>query len=887
MKYLFILVLVSFMRCVNAQISFELHLNTIDSLVALAEYSKAETYVNGIEKTALSPDQQQFLQNREAQLKIYLAKFAEAESLLNSITPKSGSFLEGVTLTNLGFLRINQARFDLALESLERAHRVFIATNSQRTKENATCLANLALVFTSTGKYNQAKENEIQALEIREQLYGKESQEAAASLNDLGLIYTQLDSDLALDYFERALQIYRTLHGSMHPKIAISNTNIGSVYLKQELFGDAINSFETARDIWLKQYPDGHPNIAQANMQLGQTYSKMKNDGVALEFFQKANIILTAFYKSKHPDIAQSLNQIGLVKLNQRKFDEALQAFHRAIIANAPDFNSDDLLLNPGPKDHYNAKVMLYSIHLKAQAFESRHYGKTLKLADLKVALWNLQLCDSIIDEIRHQSSDESDKLALGDLANEVYEDGVKIAEAISTLTTKTLRYQELAFYFAEKSKSAVLLESIADTQAKSFAGIPNQLIDDERKIKSDIAQLALKLSQKPSAEEERKLRLQLFSLNQQYLDFTKQLEQKYPNYYQLKFNPAIASVAALQKSLDGSSAVVSYFVSERHGRIYQFIITSNALRVKNLTLPDNFDRLIRGFNNSLFYSEWETYQKSARALSKILLPKTSRQNLILIPSGRLGTVPFEALPTNRNYRSYADVHYAIAKHQMSYEFSAGLLLQKVASNKSSHRSIMLCAPVRFNDHQNLGDLPGTVNEVNTIAQLFPGSANVIKEAMATESNLKEKSIANYRYLHFATHGVVDEVNPELSRIFLNRDATEDGSLFSGEIYNLTLTAELAVLSACQTGLGKFSKGEGVIGLSRALTYAGAKNIVVSFWSVNDTSTSQLMSQFYQHLIANEAEDFSGALRKAKLTMISEKKFSLPYYWAPFVLIGK
>ena len=94
------------------------------------------------------------------------------------------------------------------------------------------------------------------------------------------------------------------------------------------------------------------------------------------------------------------------------------------------------------------------------------------------------------------------------------------------------------------------------------------------------------------------------------------------------------------------------------------------------------------------------------------------------------------------------------------------------------------------------------------------------------------------------------------------------------------------MLSACQTGLGKLSKGEGVIGLSRALTYAGAKSIVVSFWSVADESTAELMTEFYKTLLQNKDENFAKALRHAKLQLIRNEKFASPYYWAPFILIG-
>jgi CHAT domain-containing protein len=144
--------------------------------------------------------------------------------------------------------------------------------------------------------------------------------------------------------------------------------------------------------------------------------------------------------------------------------------------------------------------------------------------------------------------------------------------------------------------------------------------------------------------------------------------------------------------------------------------------------------------------------------------------------------------------------------------------------------------------------------------------------------------------LHFATHGTVDEINPELSKIFLaqsQHETQEDGCLFAGEIYNLSLNADLVTLSACETGLGKQMKGEGIIGLSRAFLYAGAKNLIVSLWSVADESTANFMIDFYEKTAQNNAQKgFSESLQTAKKNMIQHEKYSAPYYWAAFILIG-
>ncbi len=568
-----------------------------------------------------------------------------------------------------------------------------------------------------------------------------------------------------------------------------------------------------------------------------------------------------------------------------------MESFQEGIIANAPKFSNKAKTANPTVDDFYNGKVFLYSLRSKAKALEARHFGKTLKFEDLRMALHCLYIADSLIDDIRHHSSDENDKLELGGSANEVYEDGVRIAYAMSEMTIDYKRYREVAFYFAEKSKSAVLQESIADAAAKSFAGIPDNLVEQEKILKSTIAFLIQKLSQKPSVEEENYLRESLFNLNQEYTAFIKKLETDYPNYFNLKFNSSSPAIGSLQQLLDNKTAIISYFIAENDRRLYQFIITQKHFKIKNLTVPADFDKYTKGLNNGMVFGESQSYQQSASVLSKVLIPHFSKSvsNLVIIPSGRLGTLPFEALFYRRNKTSdYQSMPLVVKRYAVSYEFSAGLLSQKSKIKSAvTSPSIFLCAPVQFPEKDNLAELPGTESEVNTIAGLFANnSTSVVKFKEANEDIVKSGALSKFNYLHFATHGVVDETNPELSRVYLQPGQQEDGNLFAGEIYNLNLNAELAVLSACQTGLGKLSKGEGVIGLSRALVYAGARNIIVSFWSVADESTSQLMADFYRRLIQNKNQNFRETLQQAKIKMIDEGKYSLPYYWAPFILIG-
>ncbi len=879
-----LLILLLILAKVNAQ-------QKIDSLIAAANYEEALNQLTP-SITVSKNTEKVILQNKKAEVLILLGKLDDAELLLNGIKILNNPFLLGIISTNKGFLYLNKARNDLALENLKSALANFDQAEKSQSKEAALCLSHLSFVYLSIGKFNQSLESGLLALQLRKQLFGDQSEIVAASYNDLGVLYSQTDPDKALDYYEKALAIYEKLHSKDHPKIAIANINLGIMYQQLKLYGDAVNNFETAEKIWKKIYPQGHPNQAVALFNLGKTYNLMGDSKTAIIFFEKAIVIYRHTLGNKHPSISTVYNQLSAVYLNENQYEKALDCSQAAFCANIPSFDNMNLAVNPPIKEFYNGNLFLYSLQLKAEALEANYFGKSLKLADLKLALNSLFKADSLLDIIRHSSEDENDKIALGAIANTIFENAVTLTYGMSEITLDSKKYKEIAFYFAEKSKSAVLQESIADSEAKSFSGIPTELLESEKGLKSSLALINQKLSQKPTPEEERALRQSLFALNQQYQAFTSKLEKDYPEYFKLKYENKNPTINDIQHKLDKSTALVSYFIADKRKKIFRFVITPSSFKINVTSVPDNTHRLISGFSNSLLFNDEIFFQATASTLSKALvanLPKNI-DNLIIIPTGKLSSIPFETLLyKNSADPSFERKPFLINKYAVSYEFSASLFLQKSkVMNGFKNPSIFLCAPIKFAESQNLDELPGTEQEVNSIATLFNKEGiSLVTYANATEDKVKDKQMKNYTYLHFATHGIVDEVSPELSRIFLSTSKNEDGNLFSGEIYNLSLPSELAVLSACQTGLGKVSKGEGVIGLSRALTYSGVKNIVVSFWRVNDESTSLLMTDFYKNLLHKPSTHFNSVLREAKIAMIKSKKYSSPYYWAPFVLIGQ
>jgi CHAT domain-containing protein len=190
------------------------------------------------------------------------------------------------------------------------------------------------------------------------------------------------------------------------------------------------------------------------------------------------------------------------------------------------------------------------------------------------------------------------------------------------------------------------------------------------------------------------------------------------------------------------------------------------------------------------------------------------------------------------------------------------------------------------------GRLLSTRREATAILSLVPERERMqALDFEASRTTALKPELGEYRIVHFATHGLLNNIHPELSGIVLSlvdeAGRQQDGFLRLQDIFNLKLPAELVALSACQTGLGKEIKGEGLVGLTRGFMYAGAPRIVASLWKVDDRATSELMKRFYQGMLGPEALRPAGALRQAQLSIWKQKQWREPYYWAAFVLQGE
>lgn len=497
------------------------------------------------------------------------------------------------------------------------------------------------------------------------------------------------------------------------------------------------------------------------------------------------------------------------------------------------------------------------------------------------------------------------------------------------------------AFRYTERARARAFFDLLAEAKVNDEQSAAPDLKRRQQELQERISQLTDRLIKERSQETNKQDNARIAELQKglsqsdaELDDWLRELHRRDPRYAALKY-PEPITLADTQRMLDDKTILLSYSLAEPAS--FVFAVTRDDFQVRRLppeaAIRDGVQKMLTAITDKNHPAP-EEYRRQAVRLSRQLLQPISRMlagksALMIVPDGVLHRLPFEALlsPGVSAKGDLRRLPYLIRRFAISYAPSASVLagLQNEPRETASKRFIAFGDPV-YQQQRAEGAIASTLraagagrlnfqrlshsrDEVEGIAQLFSrDDRELFLGEAATEENVKVPGrLSSYRIVHFSTHGYVNEARPRFSGLVLSLPSnnastaatpqskinpqsaignrqSEDGLLSAYEIFNLKLRADLVVLSACETGLGKEVKGEGLMSLMRAFMYAGTPSVVVSLWNVNDESAADLMIRFYRHLKTgrvNKAE----ALRQAQLETIGDNGF--PFFWAPFVLVGK
>jgi len=783
----------------------------------------------------------------------------------------------------LGLVENHHGNYPEALIYYSTARDIYDATVGNYHPGVVQCYLYMGNVALNEDNYGKAKEYYNLVIESNYDLRGENHMTSSAAYNNMASIYYfNGDYETAIDYYELALSVDFNIHGKKHPDVANAYYNIAEVYEERHMYSIALEKIQEAICATVTDFD--HEDNPFLNPELKNYFS--------------ANDLLTYFKFKGETLVKNFAHKKGN---GVRGMSVALQTFQLC-----------DSLIDKIRQSHVSEKDKI----TLAQIASSVYAGA-------------IDVCFQL-----HQNLNPQNYTQLN------FED--------KTLAQIQRYYLDRLFYFSEKNKSSILASSIAETEAKAFGGIPDSLLVIEGDIRKNISAYKLELAAKPDSTTRVYYQQMLFKAHRQYDSLIEHFEASFPKYHQLKYDIGYTPTSKIQKMLSEKSALISFF--ETKTELYIKVLTHNDLWVEKKTKPEKYRKLITGFRNGIFYKSARKTAKSGHDIYQLLFPDNLPQTvekLILIPEGVMTIIPFETLVTapvhkdSIRTKSYSNFPFLIKKYDISYASSANLFYKTFHhefENESlqlfgqeTHQDLLTLAPVfadgttseanerslktleiinnseaetgeitrgKLLNGDHVAALPGTEKEVNTIHGMFTEKnlrAEVRTHDQANETFLKSGILDKDKYIHVGTHGFVNESAPELSGILLAQveNETQDGILYAGEIYNLRLNSEMVILSACQTGLGRITKGEGVMGLTRALLYAGTKSLTVSLWTVSDASTSQLMVDFYDNLLEEDEHSphnhvHANALRKAKLKMIAKGgAFAAPYYWSPFILNGK
>jgi CHAT domain-containing protein/Flp pilus assembly protein TadD len=835
-----------------------------------------------------------FVLSREGRSPEGISKLLVSLTLLQA---NPDDLLERQVLTQLGDLYRRSGNYVEADRTLRRLLELARAADDQRGEE--TALGQLGSLYERQSNYLEALKYWRQALDVSRAITARKSKIRTSPqrhLGGIGDVYYGLgDLDAAEQAYLEALKLSAEAKDERNQSSMLKS--LGDVYTEQGKFSEALSTYQHALAQGEKQ-ADLTNQLGALNS-LSALHRRLGNQQQALANVRRALKILEG--RTEPLWQGESWNNLGNVHLRFREIPEAVAAFQKTLAI-------DQTTMPPRIVWEANSGLAAAYTQLRQRDKAREHY----------------ELAVDKMESTRANLGGEVEKAGFFQDKIAVYKN--LIALLLNAPASEARSGEAVAFNYVERARARAFLDLLAEARVDVTENTTPDLLKRQQELQQRISQLTAQLirERSPEVAKQNKPKIEeiersLGKADTELAEWLRELRRHNPRYAALKY-PEPITLSETQRMLDDTTVLLSYSLAEPES--FLFAVSRNDFQVKRLpaekTIDANVQKLLAAITDKNNPAPAE-YRRQAASLSQQLLQPVSRMlagksKLIVVADGALHRLPFEVLfqpgvPQRGDLRQWP---FLVRQFAISYSPSASVLaeLQKEPRETAPKGFIAFGDPTyepaqgaiaatlratSASGRLNFQPLPYSHTEIEGIAKLFAKDDRELffREA-ATEANVKvPQRLSSYRMIHFSTHGYVNEARPRFSGLVLSlspnssaektNPPTEDGLLAAYEIFNLKLNADLVVLSACETGLGKEVKGEGLMSLTRAFMYAGSPSVVVSLWNVNDESAADLMIRFYRHLQAGKTK--SEALRQAQLETIRDNGF--PFFWAPFVLIGK
>lgn len=810
-----------------------------------------------------------------------------------------------LTQLNLGYLYSDLGNVDLALTSYKAALKTWESTNEQQKR--ALTLTAMAGVYTQQGEKQTAFDLHDQALKLFHTIGHRNGE--AATLNGIGYLYDTLgDPAQSLKCFTRAFQLYAAIDN--HHYAAITSGYIARVHLALGDSERALKSFN--RELSMSRVVQDPRMESYTLRDIGNVLLAKGQTKEALDHYRRA-LSLSQNVKDRR---GSALILVAMGKLAEKSGDKA------------------EALAN-----YEQALSLVQEVADRRREVETLMNLATVKrdLGRLDDARRDIERSLELIEKLRTKVLSPSLRISYLETVYRHYEFYVDLLMRMNE-RDRSGSYATLALEVNEHARARTLLENLIAARTDIRQGVDPHLLDEERLIQQQLNEKAEQqtrlLSSRTQPEREAAIRQEVDSLLSQYKEIESKVRDQSPKYAALT-QPRPLDLPSIQQELDEDTLLLEYALGT--GRSYGWAVTKHSSESFNLPARAELNRSARVLYDALSQpagTRVDDYRAAANELSKILLEPVAHllpgKRLVIVADGILQYIPFTVLPepgvkegnplvVNHEIVTLPSIStLAVLRKELRGRLVAGKALAVIADpvferddprvrlNRLQARAQVprTVAALRGSETEQplvqveldnrplvFERLPFSLEEAESILALARDKETM--RAVGFDANLKaalDPSIREFRIIHFATHALLNNSQPELSGIVLSLvdplGRYQNGFLRLNEIYNMDLAAELVVLSACQTALGKETRGEGLIGLTRGFMYAGVPRVVATLWRINDRATAEFMNYFYEAMLKQQ-ESPGRALRTAQIKMWEANKNALPHFWAAFTLQGE